>query len=1012
MIVLHAGYLDDRLTIWAESPPDAHRQRNSHPLPLPFHTGRDLLLESLTRHLSPAPKRNVFERATAWIPTAGLAPFPSSGLIADSPPVKGEVQPYPWFVTALPLSHAQATSFLCSCADKQTLAPGVVIGADLAYWTAAMRVAGSLVARQQFLPDLAWDSRQYCAVWKPVLLGPDQERLASLAAAMPAAARCLSHQHEEAPDTPASSLLHSFISAQLDALVRSAAAENRSPNHHSLHDRWQMALRRPDPVLSGDLKEIQNLVGQTREWRRPIAATIDAPMRLCFRLEEPRDEEHWYVRFLLQGSRDPSLLIPAETVWKANGRRPAALNFPDFDPREHMLLSLGQASGVCPEIDSTLKTSGAPSGYALDANGAHGFLVDRAMVLEQAGFSVLLPSWWTRKGTKLRLTAGAHVKSAFQKKGGVSLGEILKFEWQVAVGGDLITMEELQSLADLKAPLVKFRGQWVQMSAEEIKAALDFWKKRPSGKATVREIVQMALGKPMQMGALEFDGVTAEGWVGDLLSQLQGSATFEELKAPKNLKATLRPYQLRGYSWLAFLRRWGLGACLADDMGLGKTIQTLTLIQADRAAGETRPVLLVCPTSVVGNWQKEAARFTPDVPVMIHHGLTRAKGDAFVESASKHALVISSYALLHRDLEILKNVEWTGVVLDEAQNIKNSETKQSTSARSLAAEFRIALTGTPVENNVGDLWSIMEFLNPGFLGSKAEFRRNFFVPIQSNHDPEASGRLKKLTGPFILRRLKTDKSVISDLPEKMEMKVFCSLTREQASLYAAVVKDSLDAIEGTEGIKRKGVVLATLSKLKQVCNHPAQFLGDNSAAAGRSGKLARLTEMLEEVLSAGDRALIFSQFAEMGEIMRKHLQDTFGREVPFLHGAVSKPKRDAMVERFQSVDGPPLFLLSLKAGGTGLNLTSANHVFHYDRWWNPAVENQATDRAFRIGQTKNVQVHKFLCAGTLEEKIDEMIESKKRIAADVVGSGEGWLTELSTADLKELFALRKEAVSE
>jgi SNF2 family DNA or RNA helicase len=417
--------------------------------------------------------------------------------------------------------------------------------------------------------------------------------------------------------------------------------------------------------------------------------------------------------------------------------------------------------------------------------------------------------------------------------------------------------------------------------------------------------------------------------------------------------------------------------------------------------------------SVVGNWHKEAARFTPDLPVMVHHGFGRAKGESFCREAARHALVISSYALLQRDFGTLKEVAWAGVILDEAQNVKNPETKQARAAQGLQAGYRIALTGTPVENNVGDLWSIMEFLNPGFLGTQTDFKREFFVPIQANRDPEAAKRLKRVTGPFILRRLKTDKSIISDLPDKMEMKVFCTLTKEQASLYAAVVKDSTEALESAEGIQRKGVVLATLSKLKQVCNHPAHFLGDNSAIVRRSGKLTRLTEMLEEVLEVGDKALIFSQFSEMGEILRRHLQEAFGREVLFLHGGVPKGQRDRMVERFQRESGgPQLFILSLKAGGTGLNLTSANHVFHFDRWWNPAVENQATDRAFRIGQARNVQVHKFLCVGTLEEKIDEMIERKKEVAAGVVGTGEAWLTELSTAELKEIFALRKEAVEE
>jgi len=523
----------------------------------------------------------------------------------------------------------------------------------------------------------------------------------------------------------------------------------------------------------------------------------------------------------------------------------------------------------------------------------------------------------------------------------------------------------------------------------------------------------MALGGAEAAPGVQFEEARGEGWIGELLEKLGGKTRYEELPVPTDFQGTLRPYQVRGFSWLGFLRQYGLGACLADDMGLGKTIQALALFCHERNNGVNRPVLLVCPTSVVGNWRKEAARFAPGLPVLVHHGLARTRGQEFVEEAGRHAVVISTYSLVHRDIDILKDVAWSGIVLDEAQNIKNPETRQSRAVRSLAADYRIALTGTPVENNVGELWAIMEFLNAGFLGSAAEFRRSFLLPIQKSADNDAAGKLRKLTAPFILRRLKTDRTVLEDLPEKMEMKVFCNLTPEQASLYKSVVEDTTRSLDTSTGIQRKGLILAALTKLKQICNHPAQFLGDESPLPGRSGKLSRLTEMVEELLAEGDRALIFSQYADMGQRLRSHLSATFGQEALFLHGGVPAHKRDQMVERFQNGgdSGPKLFVLSLKAGGTGLNLTAANHVFHFDRWWNPAVENQATDRAFRIGQTRNVQVHKFVCVGTLEERIDEMIERKKAIADNVVGAGESWLTELSTAEIKELFALRQEALA-
>jgi len=572
-----------------------------------------------------------------------------------------------------------------------------------------------------------------------------------------------------------------------------------------------------------------------------------------------------------------------------------------------------------------------------------------------------------------------------------------------------LSLASVFSSAKVKAPLVQVRGQWVEINAKEIRTAVDYWKQNQQTTGKVRDVLKMALGGQKTTGGLELEGVMVSGWVGEWLRRLEGREALEMLAAPEGFSGVLRPYQVRGYSWLAFLRRWGLGACLADDMGLGKTIQALALIQRDWEMNGTRPVLLVCPMSVVNNWLKEAERFTPQLPVMVHHGLGRMKGEAFKQEAKRQAIVISSYALIHKDFEHLQGVDWAGVVLDEAQNVKNAQTKQSHAVRKLKADYRIALTGTPVENHVGDLWSLMEFLNPGFLGTPAEFKRQFFKPIQTGRDPEATERLKRLTGPFVLRRLKTDRTIMSDLPDKLEMKVYCTLTKEQASLYAAVLKEVESSLEKSEGIQRKGLVLAALSKLKQVCNHPAQFLRDHSSLPGRSGKLARLTELLEEVFDAGegDRALIFTQFAGMGDLLQHHLQATFGREILVLHGGTPKLQRDRMVERFQKEDGeaPPVFILSLKAGGTGLNLTRANHVFHFDRWWNPAVENQATDRAFRIGQIRNVQVHKFICAGTLEDKIDEMIEHKQAVAENVIGAGEGWLTELSTAQLKELLAL-------
>jgi SNF2 family DNA or RNA helicase len=484
--------------------------------------------------------------------------------------------------------------------------------------------------------------------------------------------------------------------------------------------------------------------------------------------------------------------------------------------------------------------------------------------------------------------------------------------------------------------------------------------------------------------------------------------------------------------YLFFMSGIGLGACLADDMGLGKTIQMLAL-QTREHADDPRlgPTLLICPMSVVGNWQHEAATFAPALRVYVHHGPDRLRDNDFTAICSEIDVVITTYAIATRDGDLLSARSWRRVVLDEAQTVKNSASRQAAAVRRIPADHRIALTGTPVENRLAELWSVMDFVNPGLLGSAQGFRTRYSIPVERYGQTEPAETLRAITRPYLLRRLKTDPTIIDDLPDKIEMKQYCALTVEQASLYQAVVDDMMTRIEGSDGIARRGNVLAAMAKLKQVCNHPAQFLHDGSTLGHRSGKVARLLEILEAIHSAGEKVLCFTQYTEFAAMLQPLLTDTFGSEVLYLHGGTPKRRRDEMVARFQGGDvqvndtaaaglmsrppnplDPAIFLLSLKAGGTGLNLTAANHVIHLDRWWNPAVENQATDRAFRIGQKRSVQVHKLICTGTLEERIDVMIEKKQALADSVVGDGETWLTEFSTDQLRELFTLTAQADDE
>ncbi|MBM3766309.1 MAG: DEAD/DEAH box helicase [Acidobacteria bacterium] len=1019
MLILHAGVHDGFFTIWLEASAD-HRQDNGAakqgkpqrggPPDYPYGAPPALLREVLNSlpYCGELAKLKM-QRAVLWAPSAPDAPLASSALIAEHPEYEA-LTIAPWSIASMQLGPKETVDFLAATFGQRLVRPGLMVGPDVTFWIHALRFAGGMVARQQFLPDLDAVEEGFAAQWTPVYPGLEGHRLAALAAAMPSSARAISFDENTAPTTPSRIVLDAFIAWMVDDLVRGSFAGQNPPRGKSPHDRWLHALATQDGLVQGYPDQLERIAKQVRQWRRPVALTADAPFRLCFRLEEPpEDGAAWSVRYLVQSVDNPENFLRAEQIGSGE-KLPGVSRQPTL---EFLLTSLTQATSIVPRIESSLRAS-IPTGFDLDTQGAYDFLTQRSVSLEQGGFAVQLPPWWSKDGTRAHLSARAVVHSDDEPpKGGLSLNFVLGFDWKIAIGDQLVTRDELLEIERLRSPLVKVHGQWAHVTPQEISISLDFWRRNVTGSATVREVIQMALGNYHTNAALAIEGVIATGWVKGLLDQLEGRTVLEDLPPPKDFKGTLRPYQVRGYSWLKFLRKWGLGSCLADDMGLGKTIQALALFQLDRDEGVNRPALLICPTSVVGNWQKEAQRFTPKLKVLLHHGINRAKGDEFTKAAYKNALVITSYGLLQRDLDSLKQVQWAGIILDEAQNIKNPDTRQARAARAIEGDYRIALTGTPVENNVGELWSVMEFLNPGFLGTRDQFRKNFFLPIQTGRDTAVAGSLRRLTAPFLLRRLKTDTSIIADLPEKMEAKVFCSLTAEQMALYEQVTKDAYKLIETAEGIGRRGVILATLSKLKQVCNHPAHFLGDGSSARGRSGKLARLTEMLEEVVVSGDRALVFSQFTEMGKILQHHLLETYGEEVLFLHGGTPQKQREAMVDRFQnSPNGPRIFILSLKAGGTGLNLTRASHVFHYDRWWNPAVEDQATDRAFRIGQKSNVQVHKFICVGTLEERVDEMIERKKGIVQEVIGTGEQWITELSNEELKSVFALTSEAMEE
>ena len=704
-----------------------------------------------------------------------------------------------------------------------------------------------------------------------------------------------------------------------------------------------------------------------------------------------------------------------------------------------LLAELARAARIWPRIEKSLEDS-APVGLTLTTNEAYAFLRDFCLILREAGFDVRFPSWFgqatSRLGARLVIDSGSLPvgsgggPGADGEAGHLGLHSLVNYSWKIALGDQSLSIEAFQKLAAQGSPLLHVNGQWVEIRPDDLHGAVRFLKEHPGGQMTVMQAIRLGNGIDGADGGLPILGLDANGWVAELLG-FKGDEAFSIVEQPERFQGTLRPYQQQGLSWLAFLDRFGLGGCLADDMGLGKTVQLIALLQHERQKAQGRmvgPTLLVCPMSVVGNWNRELHRFAPELVVHVHHGLERPVGEKFVETALSSDIVVTTYALVVRDHESINRVHWRRVVLDEAQHIKNPPTKQTASIRALRTSHRVALTGTPVENRLSELWSILEFCTPGYLGSQGEFRKRFTGPIERQKDRRQAERLKNLVRPFVLRRLKTDPTVISDLPPLVQTKQNVPLTAEQSQLYAAVTADMLQRVDNAEGIKRRGLVLSALVKLKQICNHPAHYLRQGSddddatplptlapgeKLSARSGKATRMMEMLEEVVAAGDRALVFTQYRQMGHLLVAMIRQELDTDAIFLHGGTPQARREQLIERFQSGDPAcPIFVLSLKAGGVGLNLTAANHVFHFDRWWNPAVENQATDRAFRIGQHRTVNVHKMISEGTLEETIDQMIEQKTELAQQIIGSGEQWLTELSTNQLRDLLTLRRSTLED
>ncbi len=942
---------------------------------------------------------------------------------------------WPWQVKGLAISPSNATEWISKLplSGKHNY-----LGEELRWWSHLQRWALSLIAKGRWLPQVELSRGEFYphrARWVPLLnREDDRRRLEELAGSLPLVATCalpwkegainnnhlttrlrLEAMREANPVAscrPRSGRLRvaNLLSELIDAQLRKSFTKETS-GLDPLLQAWQEALGSETGIISLPDEEVKRLSKASLHWKEGIAGNV-AAARACLELVTPvKGDELWTLQFSLQAEADPTLRVPAATAWAAGSELLQIGEVSVENPGEVLLEGMGRALTVFPALERGLEN---PIPESMQLTPAEAFILVRtaAKELRDIGVGVELPpSLSGGLASRLGLAIQAEISTNSRE---LTLGQKLNWSWEFMIGGITLNLRELENLAAKKNPLILHKGAWLQLRPNDLKNAEKFSSAQI--KLNLDDALRLTAAEDdtlMRLPVHQFEpGPMLQG----VLEQYHQKKAPEPLATPEKFIGQLRPYQERGLGWLAFLHRFNQGACLADDMGLGKTIQLLAFLQHLKSEQELKgPTLLIAPTSVLTNWKREALAFTPDLQVLEHYGPKRSSTPAELNKVLKNIdLVLTSYGHIQRDVDLLKTINWQGIVIDEAQAIKNPNAKQSQATRAIAKvdktkKFKIAMTGTPVENRVSELWALMDFLNPRVLGEEDFFHQRYRLPIERYGDMSSLKDLKARVSPFILRRLKTDKAIISDLPEKIELSEWVDLTKEQKELYKKIVSETLDRMSTGTNAQHHGKILGLLTKLKQICNHPSLFLKETNIDTefiNRSRKLQRLDEILEEVIDAGDRALLFTQFKEWGNLLQSYLQEKWKIEVLFLHGGSKKQERQAMIDRFQDDPrGPQLFLLSLKAGGVGLNLTRANHVFHIDRWWNPAVENQATDRAYRIGQENRVMVHKFITSNSVEEKIDQMIAKKSKLTEEVIGSGENWLSNLDVNQLRELVSL-------
>ena len=1014
-------------------------------------------------------------------------------------------------ISTLSLPLQEAAPFLLKLARNHIV--GIKLGNDMQFWLDLTKFAYMLIKKQQILPVYEYEqsflsSENQKGCWKPIFYDADRELLVKFAESMPLINKTLGILDENlsadnkkenyfnrdidshCPLGKSLNCVEKFIEFILNSIMVNYITQKLPYVHNYFKEK--MIFEKVATHIGLDL-EIAEFYSKdikfylSCELISPINPQKDSkePTSLIERsqLENEKDSEDriWSLKFLLHVADRPDLVMPPSKLLVSPESYGVYFNRALKHPQQWILNKFMECANEFEPLLAFVEKA-IPNSVEINTRQAYEFITFGSRRFESIGVKVTLPDWWRDETSRPVIGLNLHISK--QLKAEINYGsvhpstseqdmlsnslleEIFEVEWYVAMNTTVIPFIDFEKKFGSVAGLIEVDGQWIEVNSKIHNKLYDFLTSPKLPRyMSITQALKYEMGYEPLTSGLPINTITAAPHL-ETINQLFHHQTIKIILPPATLIGTLRPYQITGLSWLNFLEKFRIGACLADDMGLGKTVQTIALLLLnspigavsgsnsfiENKQGSIATSLIICPMSILGNWQQEIKKFAPTLRCQIHHGTKRRKDGLFQKLVNANDVIITTYALAKRDLGFIQPIKWRYIIIDEAQKIKNPATKQSKAIKTLEARQKIALTGTPVENRVGDLWSIMDFLNPGFLGNKGQFHQIFAKPIMKHKDPHKIKALRQLIQPFFLRRLKTDKTIIQDLPDKVEIIDYSPMTKEQIRLYETEVTGLFSHVDDVSGITRKGLVLATIVALKQILDDPIlleykkenklkKSLGSRRMISqikkedyGKSGKMALLIDLLDEILINGESTLIFTQFAQMGkilvEILSNHeLYKKYGYDIYFISGATPQHKRVAQIQAFQDrivpTDASPnskehsssnkyppaIFVLSLKAGGVGLNLSAANHVIHYDRWWNPAVEMQATDRAYRIGQTRNVFVHKFVSTGTIEERIHSMLNDKKALATQMIQAGEQWITELSTQKLKEIMELSKDYIT-